>query len=175
MRGGFSGYLVFLACLAELTRKLPDFLPVSQTMEFANIFRGLGILPKMPVLGWVQVFLYCAVREVSGINSRGEQPGQFNFKPPLFTSDDLGRTTTRLIVELVNRRLVMMAIRGIFFKRASQVLLVIWNLSFEFLRMSWWFECQLVSGILRDSLRTGAWITSSGAVKLTSSMDAPIC
>merc|ERR1719232_85651 len=60
--------------------------------------------------------LYCAVCEVSGINSRGENPGQFNFKPPLLTSDDPEITTKRLNAELANGRLAMMAIIGMFFQ-----------------------------------------------------------
>jgi len=100
----------------ELTGKFPGFLSPSQNLEFANIPNGLGALSKVPVLGWVQVFLYCAVCEVSGINSRGEQPGQFNFKPPLLTSDDPGTTTKRLNAELANGRLAMMAIIGMFFQ-----------------------------------------------------------
>merc|ERR1712151_1491286 len=44
------------------------------------------------------------------------EPGNFNFKPPLLTSDDPAMTTKRLNAELANGRLAMMAIIGMFFQ-----------------------------------------------------------
>jgi len=100
----------------ELTGKLPGFLSPSSGLSFSDIPNGLGAISKVPLLGWVQIVLYCAVCEVSGIRSRGENPGQFNFKPPLLTSDDPAMTTKRLNAELANGRLAMMAIIGMFFQ-----------------------------------------------------------
>jgi len=100
----------------ELTGKLPGFLSPSSGLTFDSIPNGLGAVSKVPLLGWVQIVLYCAVCEVSGISSRGENPGQFNFKPPLLTSDDPQMTTKRLNAELANGRLAMMAIIGMFFQ-----------------------------------------------------------
>jgi len=100
----------------ELTGKFPGFLSPSSGLTFETIPNGLGAFSKVPLLGWVQIVIYCAVCEVSGINSRGENPGQFNFKPPLLTSDDPEMTTKRLNAELANGRLAMMAIIGMFFQ-----------------------------------------------------------
>jgi len=100
----------------ELTGKFPGMLSPSLNLSYEDIPNGLGAFSKVPLLGWVQMVLYCAVCEVSGINSRGENPGQFNFKPPLLTSDDPEITTKRLNAELANGRLSMMAIIGMFFQ-----------------------------------------------------------
>merc|ERR1719201_2643353 len=100
----------------ELTGKFPGMLSPSLGLSYEDIPNGLGAFSKVPLLGWVQMVLYCAVCEVSGINSRGENPGQFNFKPPLLTSDDPEITTKRLNAELANGRLAMMAIIGMFFQ-----------------------------------------------------------
>merc|ERR1719362_748435 len=100
----------------DLTGKFPGMLSPSLGLSYEDIPNGLGAFSKVPLLGWVQMVLYCAVCEVSGINSRGENPGQFNFKPPLLTSDDPEITTKRLNAELANGRLAMMAIIGMFFQ-----------------------------------------------------------
>jgi len=100
----------------ELTGKFPGFLSPSSGLAFESVPNGLGAISKVPLLGWVQIVIYCAVCEVSGINSRGQNPGQFNFKPPLLTSDDPAMTTKRLNAELANGRLAMMAIIGMFFQ-----------------------------------------------------------
>merc|ERR1740122_277357 len=100
----------------ELTGKFPGFLSPSSGLSFENIPNGLGAFSKVPLLGWVQIVIYCAVCEVSGINSRGENPGQFNFKPPFLTSDDPELKTKRLNAGLANGRLAMMAIIGMFFQ-----------------------------------------------------------
>jgi len=100
----------------ELTGKIPGFLSPSSNLSFEDIPNGLGAISKVPLLGWVQIVAYCAVCEVSGLNSRGAEPGQFNFKPPLLTSDDAAMTTKRLNAEIANGRLAMMAIIGMFFQ-----------------------------------------------------------
>jgi len=100
----------------ELTGKFPGMLSPSSGLAYEDIPNGLGAFSKVPLLGWVQMVLYCAVVEKSGIDSRGENPGQFNFKPPLLTSDDPAIRTKRLNAELANGRLAMMAIIGMFFQ-----------------------------------------------------------
>jgi hypothetical protein len=52
----------------ELTGKFPGFLSPSSGLAFENIPNGLGAFSKVPLLGWVQIVIYCAVCEVSGIN-----------------------------------------------------------------------------------------------------------
>merc|ERR1719414_792833 len=100
----------------ELTGKFPGFLSPSEGLRFTDVPNGLAALSKVPGAGWLQIIAYCAVCEVSGIRSRGANPGQFNFKPPLLTSDDPAMTTKRLNAELANGRLAMMAIIGMFFQ-----------------------------------------------------------
>merc|ERR1719210_55108 len=120
------GRVSMLACMGyitpEITGKLPGELSPSMGLKFADIPNGLGAVSKVPTAGWVQIFLYCAWVEFSGMDSNGidgEQgtPGDLGWKPPLLTSPgDAEKTTKRLNAELANGRLAMMAIIGMFYQ-----------------------------------------------------------
>merc|ERR1711897_34745 len=75
---------------------------------------GLGAISKVPALGWVQIFAYCAFCEYSGGANRGDAPGDFGWK--VLTSDDPEELNKKLSAEIANGRLAMMAIIGMFFQ-----------------------------------------------------------
>jgi len=100
----------------EITGKFPGYLDPSSGLKFADIPNGLAAISKVPALGWLQIFLYTTVCEVSGLNSRGDGPGEFNFKPPLLTTSDPALKRKKLSSELANGRLAMMAIIGMFYQ-----------------------------------------------------------
>merc|ERR1711884_571641 len=88
-------------------------------LKFADIPNGLGAVSKVPIAGWVQIFLYCAWVEFSGMDSNGIDgcqgtPGDFGFK--VLTSKDPAARTKKLQAELANGRLAMMAIIGMFYQ-----------------------------------------------------------
>jgi len=98
----------------ELIGKWPADLSPSQNLTFSDIPNGLGALSKVPLLGWAQIFIYCAICEVSGIQYRSDAPGDFGWK--VLTSDDPEAKTKKLSAEIANGRLAMMAIIGMFFQ-----------------------------------------------------------
>merc|ERR1719210_2618465 len=101
----------------EITGKLPGYLdPRSPTVAFEDIPNGLGAISKVPVGGWIQIVAYMAVCEASGRNNRGDEPGDFGWKPPLLATNDPATKNRRLNAELANGRLAMMAIIGMFFQ-----------------------------------------------------------
>merc|ERR1719414_1513521 len=117
------GRVSMLACMGymtpEITGKLPGELSPSMGLKYSDIPNGLGAVPKVPIAGWVQIFLYCAWVEFSGMDSNGidgEQgtPGDFGFK--VLTSKDPAARTKKLQAELANGRLAMMAIIGMFYQ-----------------------------------------------------------
>merc|ERR1712232_473450 len=117
------GRISMLACMGymtpEITGKLPGELSPSAGLKFADIPNGLKAVSVVPIAGWVQIFLYCAWVEFSGMESNGidgEQgiPGDFGFK--VLTSKDPAAKTRKLQAELANGRLAMMAIIGMFYQ-----------------------------------------------------------
>merc|ERR1712113_1142903 len=98
----------------ELTGKLPGMLSPSKGISFAEVPNGLAAFSKVPTLGWVQIFAYCAFCEISGMNNRSDAPGDFGCK--LLTSADPEEKNKKLAAEIANGRLAMMAIIGMFFQ-----------------------------------------------------------
>jgi hypothetical protein len=99
----------------ELVGKWPAYLSPSSGLKFADVPNGLGALSKVPLAGWVQILIYCAMVEVSGIQNRlSDAPGDFGWK--VLTSDDPEAKTKKLSAEIANGRLAMMAIIGMFFQ-----------------------------------------------------------
>merc|ERR1719221_697144 len=101
----------------EITGKLPGEL--APGLKYADIPNGLKAIPVVPIAGWVQIFLYCAWVEFSGMDSNGIDgcqgtPGDFGFK--VLTSNDPATKTKKLNSELANGRLAMMAIIGMFYQ-----------------------------------------------------------
>merc|ERR1712129_645160 len=98
----------------ELTGKWPAYLSPSSGLKFSDVPNGLGALSKVPLAGWVQILIYCALVEVSGIQNRpSDAPGDFGWR--VLTSEDAEEKTKKLSAELANGRLAMMAIIGMFF------------------------------------------------------------
>merc|ERR1711897_124427 len=101
----------------EISGKFGGYLSPSENLMFEDIPNGLGALSKVPLAGWIQIFLYCAFCEGSAIRTRNDEPGNLGFKPPLgMTSDDPIVRQTKLASELANGRLAMFAIMGMFFQ-----------------------------------------------------------
>merc|ERR1712004_692352 len=86
----------------------------SQDLAFNDIPNGLAAVSKVPAAGWAQIVAYGAYCEISGINNRGEAPGDFGFK--VLTSADPEIKKKKLQAEIPNGRLAMMAIIGMFFQ-----------------------------------------------------------
>merc|ERR1712176_1683740 len=98
----------------EIVGKLPGSLSPSKGLNFEDIPNGLAAVSKVPQAGWIQIFLYCAYCEVSGMNNRSEAPGDFGWK--VLTSADPEAKNKKLAAEIANGRLAMMAIIGMFFQ-----------------------------------------------------------
>jgi len=98
----------------ELVGKFPGNISPSKGVTFDSIPNGLGAISKVPALGWVQIFAYCAFCEYSGGANRGDAPGDFGWK--VLTSDDPEELNKKLAAEIANGRLAMMAIIGMFFQ-----------------------------------------------------------
>ena len=100
----------------EFTGKFSGYLSPSQDLRFADIPNGLGAISKVPLAGWIQIFLYAAFCEVSAMRTRSDQPGDLGFNPPLLAAKDPEVLNRRRASELANGRLAMMAIMGMFFQ-----------------------------------------------------------
>jgi len=100
----------------EITGKFSGYLSPSQDLKFEDVPNGLAAISKVPLAGWVQIFLYAGFCEVSAMRTRTEEPGNLGFKPPLLATDDELLRKRRLAAELANGRLAMFAIMGMFFQ-----------------------------------------------------------
>merc|ERR1712060_694764 len=100
----------------EITGKLPGYLSPSMGIKFADVPNGLAAISKVPSAGWAQILAYGAFCELSQDQSPGTPgaSGDFGFK--VLTSSDPAEKTKKLSAELVNGRLAMMAIIGMFFQ-----------------------------------------------------------
>jgi len=111
------GRLSMLATMGYITPeffKWPGYLSPGSGVKFADVPNGLGALAKVPFAGWIQIIIYCACVEVSGIQKRGTAPGDFGWK--VLTSEDPEELKKKLAAEIANGRLAMMAIIGMFFQ-----------------------------------------------------------
>jgi len=113
------GRLCMLATMGyitpELVGKWPAYLSPSKNLQFSDVPNGLGALSKVPLAGWAQILIYCAMVEVSGIQNRlSDKPGDFGWK--ILTSSDPEEKKKKLAAEIANGRLAMMAIIGMFFQ-----------------------------------------------------------
>merc|ERR1712029_986343 len=80
----------------DFTGKLGGYLSPSQGLKFADVPNGLGALSKVPLAGWVQILIYCALVEVAGIQNRpSNTPGDFGWK--VLTSDDPEAKTKKIV------------------------------------------------------------------------------
>merc|ERR1712086_650272 len=51
----------------EVSGKFPGFLSPSKGLAFEDIPNGLAAISKVPVLGWIQIVIYCLYVEASGL------------------------------------------------------------------------------------------------------------
>merc|ERR1719158_1301060 len=54
----------------EVAGKFPGYLSPSMDLKFADIPNGLGAITKIPALGWVQIFAYAGLCELTGPRTR---------------------------------------------------------------------------------------------------------
>merc|ERR1711933_634338 len=115
LKHGRIGMLATMGYITpQLVGKFPGNISPSKGVTFDSIPVGLGAISKVPALGWVQIFAYCAFCEYSGGADRGDAPGDFGWK--VLTSDDPEELNKKLSAEIANGRLAMMAIIGMFFQ-----------------------------------------------------------
>jgi len=101
----------------EFAGKFPGYLSPSSSLKFQDVPNGLAAISKVPLLGWLQIALYAAYLETSGLRLNPQrEAGNFGWKPPLLATDDPELRKTKLAAELANGRLAMMAIIGMFFQ-----------------------------------------------------------
>jgi len=94
----------------DLVGKWPGYLSPSMGLKFADIPNGVGAIPAVPSLGWVQILIYFGFVEYSaGFEEYREgTPGDFGWK--ILTSPDPVERKRKLNSELANGRLAMVAI-----------------------------------------------------------------
>jgi len=102
----------------EITGKFGGYIDPFEKIAFSDIPNGLGAISKVPGLGWLQIFGYCAWCELSNDYDKevATEPGNVGWKPPLLATEDPEVRKRRLAAELANGRLAMMAIIGMFFQ-----------------------------------------------------------
>merc|ERR1719362_2247291 len=101
----------------EFAGKFPGYLSPSSSLKFQDVPNGLAAISKVPLLGWLQIALYAAYLETSGLRLNPQrEAGNFGWKPPLLATDDPELRKTKLAAELANGRLAMMVIIGMFFQ-----------------------------------------------------------
>jgi len=111
------GRISMLATMGYITPeffKWPGYLSPGAGLKFSEIPNGLAALGKVPFAGWIQILIYMASVEVSGIQNRGSAPGDFGWK--VLSSEDPAELQKKLSAEIANGRLAMMAIIGMFFQ-----------------------------------------------------------
>jgi len=111
------GRISMLATMGYITPeffKWPGYLSPGAGLKFADVPNGLAALSKVPYAGWIQILIYMACVEVSGLQKRGDAPGDFGWK--VLTSEDPAELQKKLSAEIANGRLAMMAIIGMFFQ-----------------------------------------------------------
>ena len=90
-------------------------------LKFADIPNGLGAITKLPALGWVQIFAYGGLCELTGPKTRAASledyasitPGDYGWKG--LTSADPEELRKKLAAKIANSRLAMVASLGMFF------------------------------------------------------------
>jgi len=106
----------------EVVGKWPGYLSPSLDLKFADIPNGLGAVTKVPALGWVQIFAYAGLCELTGPRTRAASledyasitPGDYGWK--VLSSNDPEELRKKLAAEVANSRLAMVAILGMFFQ-----------------------------------------------------------
>jgi hypothetical protein len=92
----------------------PGYCVPSQNLKFADVPNGLKACSTVPAAGWLQIIFFCGYVEFSFRSSRGEMPGDYNWKA--IRANNPLELKNKLNVELANGRLAMMAIMGMFWQ-----------------------------------------------------------
>ncbi|CAK0853233.1 unnamed protein product [Prorocentrum cordatum] len=119
------GRLAMFACLGYIVPefyKWPGYCSESKGLPFQEIPNGLAAVSKVPGAGWVQVFLFCGtVEKAVLVHDPTRAPGDFAnggvLGVPNGSAMPAGEGRNRkLISEIANGRLAMMAIIGMLFQ-----------------------------------------------------------
>merc|ERR1712032_1664797 len=100
----------------EITGKFPGFLSPLNNLKFEDVPNGLAALKVVPSGGWAQILAYCFLCELEGFDPKDREPGNLGFRPPFLYTEDQALRSRRLLAEINNGRLAMMAIIGMFFQ-----------------------------------------------------------
>ncbi|CAK8994533.1 Caroteno-chlorophyll a-c-binding protein (Fragment), partial [Durusdinium trenchii] len=103
--------------------RFPGYLSPAKGLKFADVPNGLAALSKVPLTGWIQIFLFCGMVDFGLYRADDSRdPGDYenagilgvpNASGPM--SDAEGRKR-KLNSELANGRLAMVAITGMLFQ-----------------------------------------------------------
>jgi len=90
----------------------PGYLSQAQGVKFSDVPAGMGALSAVPLAGWAQIFLFCGLLEKKFFKQDADcAPGdlaKFNW----VRYDDAEVKERKLLSEIKNGRLAMMAIMG---------------------------------------------------------------
>eukprot|EP00913_Durusdinium_trenchii_P006844 g6435.t1 len=99
--------------------RFPGYLSPAKGLKFADVPNGLAALSKVPLTGWIQIFLFCGMVDFGLYRQTQLNAGILgvpNASGPM--SDAEGRKR-KLNSELANGRLAMVAITGMLFQNGS--------------------------------------------------------
>ena len=107
MRGGIAG-----AKTPPSFARQTGYLSSAQGVKFSDVPAGMGALTAVPIAGWAQIFLFCGLLEKKFFKQDADcAPGdlaKFNW----VRYDDAEVKERKLLSEIKNGRLAMMAIMG---------------------------------------------------------------
>ena len=91
---------------------LPGYLSVSQNIKFTDVPAGMGALKAVPAAGWVQMFLFIGFLELKIFKQDPNKDAGDVASGSWVRYDDPETKSRKLLSEIKNGRLAMMAIMG---------------------------------------------------------------
>ncbi|CAK0840329.1 unnamed protein product [Prorocentrum cordatum] len=119
------GRVAMFACIGYIVPEYfrwPGFISPSEKLAFADIPNGFGAIYAIPLVGWTQIIALAGILEVNFLSSEPkEYPGDYDGfgalgLPGGASIADKETKKKKLLAEINNGRLAMMAIIGMFFQ-----------------------------------------------------------